>query len=209
MQLATLCHELIHMGDCAACVSEHGTEKKAYEYEVRVARKASELAPKAVKPSFLGYLYDRTIYVNYLTCRETYDNYTCYAQCVQAGHATNTCKQAYDIYGARKPMTVGEKHKDEKNASDLARGIFGIGVLDQKVQETPENQSSGNASLDEKAQETAQNQSSGNASQPSGAITKFALSNGTIFTCPSGNVGFRVVGSDSIERGYCCPAGST
>jgi hypothetical protein len=191
LQLSTLCHELIHLGECASCVSEVGTEKKAYEYEVRVTQKSLELAPDAIKPYFYELLNNRMVYVNYLTCRETDHAQTCFAQCVQAKHPTKICELAHKLYSVMKNNPDGQHHDDERSALDLGYGILGLGVVQDKVQENPENQSSGNTP------------------EPTNAVTNFSLSDGTLFTCPAGKVGFKTVGSDSIERGYCCPAGST
>ena len=191
VQLSTLCHELIHIGDCASCVSELGTEKKAYQYEVKVAQKALEFPPDATKPYLHGLVYDRTIYINYLTCRETNHAQTCFAQCVQAGHASKTCELAHKLYSGMRIEPDGQHHDDERSALGLASGVLGLEVLQDKVQETPGDQSSGDPP------------------EPTNVVTKFSLSDGTVFTCPPGKVGFKLVGSDSIERGYCCPVGST
>ena len=199
-QLSALCHELIHMGECASCLSPIGSEKEAYEFEQKAARSAAQFAPKATKALFAAYAADRAAFVSYMTCRETSDNATCVAACQKAGHAAERCTTAGQFYGQMGTQTIGHKHEDEKQIT--------LGTL--TANDLTSTGNSGNtADTNSTNGSSSQGSSLEDKEEPSGAITKFSLGDGTVFTCPSGNVGFRVVGSDSIERGYCCPAGSS
>lgn len=199
-QLSLICHELIHMGECASCLSPIGSEKEAYEFELKAAQSAARLAPKETKALFTAYARDRAAFVHYMSCRETSDNVTCINACMQAGYSAERCQKAGDFYGNMGSHTIGHKHEDDKT---IVLGILTVHDLftPAGTGDTSESTTHNNGS--------SPSSSSGNNSEPTGDVTKFSLTDGTVFTCAAGNVAFKVRGSDNIERGYCCPAGST
>lgn len=198
-QLSQICHELIHMGECASCKSPISSEKEAYAFEERAARSAAKYAPKETKALFVGYAKDRAAFVSYMTCRQSSDNATCVQHCTQAGHSAERCDMAGKVYSTFDNRLIGTQHENEKP--------FNTGTLTSNDMYTP-TESGGNDEPSATNNGTTQGSSSGSGTEPTAAMTKFSLSNGTTFACPAGNVGFRVFGSDNIERGYCCPAGS-
>lgn len=198
-QLSLICHELIHMGECLSCLGGIDSEKKAYTLEEKAARRAVELASKEMKPRFERYLRDRAMLRSYMTCRKTLSNAACLQSCTQAGHSAETCEQVGAIYGSMGNQTFGHRHEDEKPLS--------LGTLTSNDMYTS-TESGGSNETNTANNGSTQGSSSGAGTDPTVAVTKFSLSNGTTFACPAGNVGFRVFGSDNIERGYCCPAGS-
>ena len=196
-RLSDICHELIHMGECASCKSPISSEKEAYEFQLKAAQAAARFAPRSTKSLFIAYTADRAAFVTYMTCRETADSATCVAVCQRAGHSAERCQTAGDFYGTMHTQTIGDAHQDEK---PLILGTLISGdpmVSDELSNANSEGSDSPNAPP------------SGDAPEPVAAVSKFSLSDGTVFACPAGSVGFRVHGSDNIERGYCCLAGST
>jgi hypothetical protein len=110
-ELMTICHELIHLGECASCLDPIGSEREAFEYEIAAARNASRFAGADMVPMFAQYELDRGAYVYYLGCRQSGANVNCVYQCQKAGYPEFSCQSAGSIYGPFNTSTIGAAHE--------------------------------------------------------------------------------------------------